>query len=131
MKKIFTILKTIIILFLTVVSCFADSSYKPIIVTAKKIISDYEANEIAADNRYKNKVVQVKGIVDSVSKDFLGGLYIVIKSGDRYALNSIHASFPEESSGLLSKLKKGDNVTVTCDGKGFMVFSVMLSDCIM
>jgi len=47
-----------------------------IVVTATKLLQDYEANEVAADAQYKKKIVEVSGTISTIGKDILDTPYI-------------------------------------------------------
>ena len=92
-------------------------------ITAKKLISDYSSNEIAADKKYKDKIIRVTGEIDHVSKDILKQPYISLSYG-------CMAYFDEEYENQLIGLSKGDIVTVQCRCDGKIIF-VILKDCIL
>jgi hypothetical protein len=85
-------------------------------VTAKKLVGAYEANEVAADARYKGGRLRVSGRVSSIGKTFLGTAYITLPSGDSW--REVQCVFPDEKAYRLRRLSKGDHVVVegTCRG---------------
>jgi hypothetical protein len=56
-----------------------------VIITAAKIVKDYQTNETAANNNYLNKAVEVKGEVLKENKDQAGNMTVTIKSGDAFS----------------------------------------------
>ncbi|MBW2039469.1 MAG: DUF4339 domain-containing protein [Deltaproteobacteria bacterium] len=57
----------------TVPTSSSTSSPPPsLTVSAPKIVSEYDSNEVAADRKYKGKTVEISRIVDRVGKDILG-----------------------------------------------------------
>lgn len=81
-------------------------------VNADDLYKAYEANEVAADERYKDKLVKVHGVVQSIGKDILDNPYVVL--GGEGMLDGVQCTFPDNASSKtsLSKMNKGDNVWV-------------------
>ena len=100
----------------------------PITVTAAELFRDYEANEVAADEKYKGKMIGVQGTVKSIGKDIVGSMYITLSTEERYGIMSVQCMFDDEFKNQLAQLKKGQNVMVSgrLDGK---MGNVILSDC--
>lgn len=96
-------------------------------VTAAKLFADYNDNEIAADEKYKGKVLAVTGTVGDLGKDLMDQMYITLKSGDM--IMSVQAFFADEHKSRLASMKKGESVRVKCrcDGK---FGNVMLKGCL-
>ena len=45
-------------------------------LTAQELMSAYAVNEIAADQKYKGKMVRLSGKVDDIGKDIMGTPYV-------------------------------------------------------
>ena len=45
-------------------------------VTATQMLADYEANEVAADQKYKGNMVEVSGTIKNIGKDILDTPYV-------------------------------------------------------
>ena len=99
-------------------------------VTAAQLCEDYKANEIAADEKYKGKILQVTGKVDSIAKDILDSIYVTLKSGKRFDLMSVQAFFPDSVTAQAAALSKGQKVTVKgrCEGK---LMNIIIKDCVL
>ncbi len=97
-------------------------------LSAAALINAYEANEVAADEKFKGAIVQVTGKIESVGKDFTGDPYVSIGSGKDFELTHVQAIFTGDDVKPLAKLKKGAEVTVqcTCNGK---LMNVLLKEC--
>ncbi|MCZ7649518.1 MAG: OB-fold putative lipoprotein [Planctomycetota bacterium] len=93
---------------------------------ATKIMAEYEANEVGADARYKDKVVEVTGEVNHVGKDLFNDPYVTLKTDN--VLLSVQCFFKEKDAGQLGSLSKGLRVNIRgrCDGK---MGNVILKDC--
>ena len=97
-------------------------------VSARQLSADYEANGVAADGKYKGKVLQVTGVVNTIDRDIMDKIYVTLK-GDQY-FGDIQCFFAESHVGTASQLSKGQTITVKgkCDGK---LMNVMLKGCII
>ena len=99
-------------------------------ISAPDLYADYEANEVSADDKYKNKIIAVSGTVESINKDFLDKPYIIL--GTNNYLSAVACSFEDEKK--LKSLSKGDYVTIIgkCVGKTNVFGSIIsLSECRM
>jgi hypothetical protein len=108
----------------------AGSTPPAISVTADQLVSDYEANEVAADEKYKEKVIEVSGYVDSIGKDITDTMYVTLETGEEFSLVHPQLFFSDTHEAEVAELKKGDPLTVRCrcDGK-FM--NVHLTSCVI
>lgn len=96
-------------------------------VSAKELFKAYENNEIAADGRYKGKLLEVSGKIDNIGKDLLDTPYITLEVGE-FQIMGVQAFFDDDSLSKLASLSKGQGVTLQCrcDGK---FGNVMLKEC--
>ena len=93
-----------------------------------RLIDDYEANEIAADEKYKGKRVKLSGTVRDIKKDIGDNLYVIFNKGGRFDFRGIQLFFDDSYTSSLAKLKKGQRISVNCRVKGLMM-NVILKDC--
>ena len=97
----------------------ADISTKePVLsISAKKLYSEYEANEVAADLKYKGKVIEVTGIVRLIDKGLMDEIYVTLE-GDEY-FGDIQCFFSESRAQEAASLRKGSKVTIIglCEGQ--------------
>lgn len=96
-------------------------------LSAAKLAGDYEANEVAADIKYKGKWLEIKGVVGSVNKDFADAVWVGIDGGSNPFM-PIHAEGIDAQKA--AALTKGDRITVTCIGGGMIVGSPILRSCV-
>ncbi len=84
-------------------------------VNAGKLIKDFEDNELAADQTYKDKTLKVTGVVDKIDTEiFDDNNYVLdLTNGSQYAFLSV--SVHDMSQDELSTIKKGQTVTVIAD----------------
>ncbi len=109
------------------VTSTSKPSYEPLIlVTAQELATEYEANELAADAKYKNKVIAVSGQVDSIQEMF-GQKFVILRGK---GLSSVQCFFKDEHASKLSKLKKGQQVAIQGTNEGKSI-NVTLQDCFL
>lgn len=91
-------------------------------IDASSLYDEYKDNEVAADAKYKGKIIEVTGEIDHVSSSYgessitLGGVI------------GVTCYFSKSEEGVLANLSKGQNVTVRGMVKGKMM-GVNLKDC--
>jgi tRNA_anti-like len=73
--------------------------------TAEELATDYDANEVAADLKYKNNGLLVLGTVEGIFKDYLGAPYVLL--GRHKTFYGVQAKFSEKNSNSLAILSKG------------------------
>ncbi len=79
-------------------------------VSANAIYSEYESNEVAADSKYKGKVIIVTGVIQDIGKDILDKAYIVV--GGQGFLDGVQCAFAESQNSVIAQLSKGKSVKV-------------------
>lgn len=102
-------------------------AYTPAIsVSARELYADYEANGVAADEKYKGKVLRVTGVVNNIDRDVLDKIYVTLSGNDYYG--DIQCFFAENHVQTAAQLSKGQTITVKgkCDGK---MMNVLLRGC--
>ena len=137
MSKVFaTLLFTLTSLFL--LACASDQEIEqqitdsPIVleVTAAQLQADYEANDVAADLRYKDKVIAVTGIVASIVSKDSGGASVGLETGN--FVEGVRCHFTEQHVQDVAKLLEGDWVKLRgqAEGKGLTdLFDVSVRAC--
>lgn len=99
-------------------------------VDIRQILGDYEGNEVAADNRYKGRLIEVTGIVDDIKKDLMDNLYVTLGTGKQFEIPKIQAFFDDSMNNQLGQLRKGQRLTVVCTVKGLMM-NVLAEECVI
>jgi len=94
-----------------IAACSSEVGEPTLDVDAKKLVEDYEDNEIGADEQYKGKVARIKGKVESISKGVLGDLSITLRATLLFG-GDVVCEFNDSQADALSKLKPGQWVTV-------------------
>ena len=96
-------------------------------VSAARLWKDYHANEVAADDKYKNKTLLVSGEVSSIDKDFLGDIVLRLVTPNPYM--AVMATLQSSEKSRAAQLSKGSSVSVLCTGGGMIVGSPSLRKC--
>lgn len=79
-------------------------------VSANQLYSEYNSNEVAADAKYKGKIVIVSGTIQDIGKDIMDNAYIVI--GGSGFLDGVQCTFSKGEESSVARLSKGQQVTV-------------------
>lgn len=112
--------------------------------TSVQIYNEYQANEVSADSKYRDKWVRVTGKLQSVAKDITDDPYLVL-AADPYGVGAVHAVlFDAQIKGVVENryeagtamdkaatLKPGQRVTVECLGKGSVIGMPRLEQCVI
>lgn len=97
-------------------------------ISAATLLAAYEANEVAADEKFMGKFIEVTGVIDSISKDIMGDPYVTLGSGKDFEVSHVQAMFPTSATKQLAGLRKGQTITVQCICGG-KVMNVIGKDC--
>jgi hypothetical protein len=87
-------------------------------LTANQLYGEYDSNEVAADAKYKGKIVIVSGTIQNIGKDIADNAYIVI--GGKGFLDGVQCTFTKGEESSVARLSKGQNVTVKGEVSGKM-----------
>lgn len=100
------------------------------LVSAEALHAEYAANEIAADEKYKGKLIVVFGSLAEIRKDAFDNAVLDLATGkSQLSLYEVHCKLRESEQGQAASLGKGTVVFVKGRCDGFLLKSVMLSDC--
>jgi hypothetical protein len=85
-------------------------------VTATDLMQAYVDNKVKADDTYKDKTVEVSGVISEVGKDIMNNPYVALKTKEM--IYTVQVYFTDEENKKLGELKKGQAIKVTgrCDG---------------
>ena len=97
-------------------------------VGAQSYYVQYRANEVAADNKFKDKQLLVTGVVISITKDIGGGVHVALLGGNN-DFETVDASLKDDEAGQAASLRAGRVVSMICRGGTMIVTSPMLEDC--
>jgi hypothetical protein len=101
-----------------------DSAQPATSVDAAALIKAYKENEVAADQQFKGKRLEVSGVIERVDSDFADEPVIAIGIGgfDNVLAHGL-------SKDVAAKLKKGERITLVCRGNGEVIGSPQLDRC--
>ena len=105
----------------------SSPSSQAIQIGAHQLYQDYEANEVAADQKYKDNVLLVTGTVATIGKDITDEIYVALV-GDDSGFGQVQCMMGANHTNEAAQLKKGMRVTIKgkCDGK---MMNILLSGC--
>ena len=95
-------------------------------ISANKLYAAYDQNEVAADEKYKGKKLGVTGVIGDIGKDVFDEPYVSLNIG---YLQNINCYFDEDNNKIISKLRKGQRVTIIGECKGKSITNVILKEC--
>lgn len=105
----------------------AEEDPEPVIaIDALTIHKEYKDNEVAADLKYKDKQLEITGVVEDIGKDILGDIYVNLDTGEPLAGVRVTVAKNQEES--IAALEKGQTVTFVGKGDGLTILSVGLKD---
>jgi tRNA_anti-like len=88
-------------------------------LTAEELLGEYQKNEVGADQKFKEKLIQVSGTVAGIKKAPLLGYYVGLGSAQEADMYDIMCFLDPSAEADAGQLKIGDKVTVMgmCKGK--------------
>lgn len=93
-------------------------------VSAGKLLGDFFDNQIAADQQYKNKVVQFESVVHTIRREL--GVNVLYCETERGLLRCECAA---DASNTLGRISKGQKVQVTGKVNGLFFANVVITGC--
>jgi hypothetical protein len=103
------------------------NQYGALRISAETLYRAYDANEVAADEKYKGKAVIITGKIQNIGKDILGSPFVIV--GGSGMLDGVQCMFAKSATSSLASLIKGRTVTIGGTVSGKMLSWVMMSDC--
>ena len=99
----------------------------PLVVNAGELVTAYRAGSMAADTKYRDKLLQISGSVERVARDMQNRFYVQLK-GAQGEMKGVACFFAADAVDAASNLKSGQAVIIVgrCAGMGEMV---MLREC--
>lgn len=96
-------------------------------VTAGELRAAYEANEVAAQQRFGGQTLRVSGTIAEIGLDITDDPMIVFESGDRFS--QTQAGFTKADADAIAGLSKGEALTVLCERVSEVAGTPILSRC--
>jgi len=131
-KPILSILTIAIFTFMAVASgddaeevASSEAEFK---VTAAEIVDEYESNEVAAQQKYGDKIVEITGIVDDIGLDIMDDPYITIGSGGDWEVVQVQAMLAEGVDA--ASVESGSEITIKGKVSSKMM-NILVDGCII
>ena len=100
-------------------------------LTVDELFGAYEEDQLAADDKFADKIMRVSGSVASIDlKDILDTYYIRLTGTDDDILESVQCMFDKKHGDLLRQLEKGQAIAVQGRYNG-SVIAVRIMDCFL
>lgn len=84
-------------------------------VTAGEFIKEFEGNELAADQKYKGKTVEVSGVVEKIDTELFNEDTYLLNITDGGDFEFLSVTCHDMSNDVLSKLTVGNAIKVIGD----------------
>ncbi len=98
-------------------------------VSADDIFAEFQENEVAANQKYKGKLVKITGVVNNINAADAFISANILLSVDSSMFGSVQCNFNSNDSKSLSNVSKGQSVTIIGTCNGLASFNVMINDC--
>ncbi len=85
---------------------------EPLVVDTKQFITDFDKNQLAAEEKYKGQTVKLTAYIKNISEDILGNPFLSLQptSDEYYFGTSIQCIFKNKSE--LISVENGQQVTI-------------------
>ncbi|KPU82174.1 hypothetical protein JI57_04610 [Psychromonas sp. PRT-SC03] len=100
-------------------------------VNMSQLTSEYEANEIGADEKYNNKIIQVTDVIRDIDTDLIGTPVIYVGKIRLFGVSGIRAMFDDSMGSQIGLLRRGDKITLVCTMTGLLLGEINGKDCII
>jgi DNA/RNA endonuclease YhcR with UshA esterase domain len=94
-----------------------------IFLSADKILNDFSANEITANSKYLEKIIEVKGVISELNIEKKKGI-ITLKTTDDFGSVLCHLS--EEATKEMNALIEGQTITVKGICTGYLMDVILV-----
>ena len=94
-------------------------------ISAASLYATYKENEVAADEKYKGKAMEITGTIDDIKKGLGDIPYVTLATDDDFG--NVQCTFSKNDSAQLAELKKGQKITITGKCSGLMM-NVIVKD---
>ena len=81
------------------------------VMRAEQLYDDYMRNEVAADMKYGEQVVLIRGYVQQIAEDIIGDPYVVLSDGSIFG---VQCYFNDRDRAELATLEKGMEAVIKC-----------------
>ncbi|MBT5015923.1 hypothetical protein HN748_02700 [Candidatus Peregrinibacteria bacterium] len=103
-----------------------EQQEEAIVISARDLYDEYDANEILADELYDGKILEVSGTVSSIGKDILDDMYVALKTNN--VIGSVQCMLEDSELTKATSLVEGQSITVRGKNTGKLM-NVLLRGC--
>jgi hypothetical protein len=96
-------------------------------ISAADLYSEYDANEVAMDQKIGKAIVEITGTISSIDKDFADDVVVHLATGDPFS--SAGLTLVSSQKDLAASLVKGQDIVIRCDHVRRILSSPEGSDC--
>ncbi len=107
-------------------ACSNGNKNEVIKTTPEEILKAYQGGTSIGDQKFKDKKVEVTGVIDEVDRD-VNGVPFVTFTLDNEVLPVFN--FKKEQAKVVDSLKTGDKATLVCVGAGELLKTPTFNDC--
>lgn len=97
-------------------------------VSAVTLSEEYNANQVAADAKYKDKTLEISGVIDDIQKDILDTPYIILR-GNSNSFFGVQCMFSKEDEIELVNLSKEENIVLRGKVSSEFIGNVVVRGC--
>ena len=101
-------------------------------VTPRQLVDAYDANEVAASQKYAGCQIVVKGRIDDIGTDILGDPYITLRAEIMTSEDNsdyVQCCFAKKDLNAIAQLTKGQTVEVKGTIGSTHLWNVLVNDC--
>ena len=107
----------------------APTAATAVSVTAAELTKAYKDNEIAANDKFKDKTLLVSGKLESIEAGITDKPELVLSTNIDYGMNNPRATLADSDVDKAKSLKKGQSIKMLCTGDSEVAGTPMLKDC--
>lgn len=112
-------------LVLLVMACASSTplpaAYGPAIkIDAASLFAEYDKDDIAADQKYKGKQLEVTGTITAFGSDLFGNPTVLFSIDDKRMLGVL-ATFGKDKADAIAALSAGQKITILSVGDGMRI----------
>ena len=101
----------------------------PIAVSATELTKAYKDNEIAANDKFKDKTLLISGKLESIEAGFTDKPELVLSANVDYGMSNPRATLADSDLDKAKSLKKGQSIKMQCVGNSQVAGTPILKDC--
>ena len=100
-------------------------------ITVEELYSAYSVDEVAADEKFTDKILKVTGVVDRITVNDVHNIYyIILASDEKKEQWNVRCTFDKKYGPQLNRLTTGQTVTAQGKYDGYKV-NILMRDCVL